>query len=194
MRHLLPTARPILEDLAGTLAFYLLYLATGSARLAAGVGLAIGMGQIAAHLCRRRPIPTLLLMGVALTVVLGTLTLFTADPRFVLLKPSIAYACVAATMLPRGWVARYVPEIGRRLLPARTLDRVGWGWAALLFGTALLNVALVATVPPRAAALLFALWAAASKLALFTGQYVVLRSRAHRTYLAGLTPHRSPRP
>jgi intracellular septation protein len=182
VRYLLASARPILEDLAGTLAFYLLYLVTGSAQLAAAIGLAIGILQIAAHALRRRPVPTLLLMGVALTAVLGTMTFFTRDARFMLLKPSIVYACIGVTMLARGWVTRYVPDIARELLPQSTFDRVGWGWAALILGTALLNLALVATLSPHRAALWFAIWAAASKLALFAGQYTVLRLRAGRAY------------
>ncbi|MEP9359132.1 septation protein IspZ [Sphingomonas sp. KR3-1] len=182
MRYFLASARPILEDLAGTLAFYFLYLATGSAQLAAAIGLAIGVLQVAVHVLRRQPVPVLLLMGVALTAALGTMTFFTHDARFMLLKPSIIYAAIGTTMLPRGWVTRYVPEIARELLPQSTFDRVGWGWAALTLGTALLNIVLVATLAPKRAALCFAIWAIASKLALFGGQYTVLRLRAGRAY------------
>jgi intracellular septation protein A len=182
MRYLVQSARPILADLAGTLAFYLLYLATGSAPLAAAIGLAIGLFQIAAHLVRRQSVPGLLLMGVALTAALGAMTFFTRDARFILLKPSIVYAAIGVTMLPRGWVTRYVPQIARELLPQSTFDRVGWGWAALILGTAALNLVLVATLDPKRAALCFAIWAIVSKLALFAGQYTVLRLRAGRAY------------
>lgn len=178
LRYLLLTARPIAEDLLGTFAFYLLYLLTGSPRLAAGVGLALGLAQLGWHLVRRRRPPTLLLIGVALTLLLGGLTLATADPRFLLLKPSIVYAMVGSAMLPRGWVLRYVPAVSHDLLPRATFDRVGWAWAALLFATALANLLLVATLPPRLAAGLLAIGATASKLMLFGIQYAVLSRRA----------------
>lgn len=184
MRYLLPTARPIAEDLAGTLTFYLLYLLTGSARLAAAVGLAIGFIQIAWHLRRGQRVPVLLATGVALTAVLGGLTLLTADARFLLIKPSIIYLAIGLPMLPRGWVRRYVPPLALELLPARTFDRVGWSWAALLLGSAALNLVLVATVPPATAAAVFAIWGIVSKLTLFAVQYISLRVRAKRKLLA----------
>lgn len=178
MRYLLPTARPIAEDLAGTLAFYLLFLLTGSARLAAAVGLTVGIAQIGRHLYKREPVPVLLAIGVALTAVLGGLTLVTADARFLLVKPSIIYLAIGLPMLPRGWVHRYVPPLALELLPARTFDRVGWAWAALLLGSAVLNLVLVATLPAATAAAAFAIWGVASKLTLFTVQYTLLRARA----------------
>lgn len=184
LRFLFLTARPIAEDLAGTLAFYLLFLVTGSARLGAIVGLALGLAQLAAHLIRRRRPPALLLVGVSLTVLLGGVTILTDDPRFLLLKPTIVYLAVAASMTPRGWVRRYVPPIALELLPARTLDRVGWSWAALLAATALANLALVATLPPRVAGGALVLGGIASKLLLFAGQYAVLSRRARDAYLA----------
>lgn len=184
MRYLLPTIRPIAEELAGTLAFYLLFLLTGSSRLAAAIGLAIGLAQVARHRRRRERVPTLLAMGVALTALLGGLTFVTHDARFLLVKSSIIYTAIGVTMLPRGWVRAYVPATALELLPVRTFDWVGWGWAALLLGTAALNVLLVATLPPTRAAATFALWGITSKLLLFAGQYSVLRRRAGRTYAA----------
>lgn len=180
MRYLLPTARPIVEDLAGTFAFYGLFLLTGSARLGAAVGLAIGVAQIMRHVRRREPVPTLLAMGVALTALLGGLTLLTADPRFLFVKPSIIYLAIGLTMLPRGWVRRYVPPLALELLPARTFDWVGWGWALLLLGTAALNLLFLGLLAPTKAALALAGWGLASKLLLFAGQYTVLRLRAGR--------------
>ncbi len=190
MRYLLASIRPLLEDLAGTLVFYVLYLIIGVAWIAAAIGLALGLVQIAVHLHRRERVPAILLMGVALTALLGLVTVLLQDARFVLLKPSIIYLCVAATMLPRGWVTRYVPDIALDLLPARTFDRVGWAWAALMFATAALNVALLATLPPREAAAWFVILAATSKFALFGAQYATLRMRAGRVYAERRTPAR----
>lgn len=184
MRYLLPTAKPILEDMAGTLTFYFLYLLTGSARLAAAIGLAIGLSQIAWRLYRRRPVPVLLAIGVALTAALGGLTLLTADARFLLVKPSIVYLAIGLPMLRRGWVRRYVPPLALELLPGHCFDRVGWAWAALLLASAALNLLLVATLPAATAAAALAIWGVGSKLTLFAIQYPLLRARAARVLAA----------
>lgn len=178
MRYLVQTARPIVEDLFGTAVFYVLFALTGSVGLAAAVGLAIGIAQVVRHKLRREAVPGLLLLGVALTIALGGFSLLTNSARFLLLKPSIVYCCIGATMLRRGWVRRYVPAIALELLPATTWDRVGWAWAWLMFGTAAANALLVTALPPQQAATWFLVIATGSKLALFAGQYGVLRARA----------------
>lgn len=182
MRYLLLTIRPILADLAGTFTFYLVFLATGSPRIGAAVGLALGVAQLAWHRAHRRSPPALLLVAVMMTIVLGGVTIATDDARFLLIKPAIVYTAVGATMLRRGWVVRYLPTIAHDLLPRLTIDRVGWSWAALLFATALANLALVALLPPRAAAGIFFVGALASKLLLFAVQFRVLRARAGRAH------------
>lgn len=184
MRTFLTTARPIGEDLAGTAAFYLLFLVTGSAVLGAAVGLAIGLLQLGWHWWRRIKVPALLAMGVALTISMGGLTIWTHDPRFLLVKPSIVLAAIGATMLPRGWVTRYVPEIARDLLGQLAIDRIGWSWAGLMLFSAALNLVLLATLTAHAAAAIFSAWAIGSKVALFLWQYTTLRARAVRAYRA----------
>ena len=49
--------------------------------------------------------------SLALVIVLGTTTLLTHDPRFVLAKPAIAHFAIGAIMLKRGWMLRYMPPI-----------------------------------------------------------------------------------
>lgn len=178
MRYLVQTARPVFEDLVATFTFYLLFVLTGSASLAATVGLLVGVLQAILHKLKREAVPGLLWIGIALTLSLGGLSLLTHSARFILLKPSIIYCCVGATMLPRGWVRRYVPAIALELLPAATWDRVGWAWAWLMFGTAAVNAVLIASLPPQRAAILLLVLATGSKLALFAAQYAVLRARA----------------
>lgn len=184
MRYLMPTARPIFEDLLGTLVFYLIFVLTGSVGLAAAIGLAIGVGQAVLHKLKHEDVPGLLVIGIALTISLGGLSLLTHSARFLLLKPSIIYCCIGATMLPRGWVTRYVPAIALDLLPANNWDRVGWAWAWLMFGTAAANVVFLAALPPQQAATLLLVLATCSKLALFAAQYGVLRARARSAILA----------
>lgn len=180
MRSLLTAARPIVTDLGGTLAFYLIYLATGSPRLGAAVGLALSVGQLVVLRLKGQKPPALLLMGVALTVVLGGFTFLTEDARFLLIKPTIVYACIGAAMLQRGWLARYFPPIVRETLPPAAINRAGWLWAGLMFVTAALNLALVAALPPREAAGVLAVLAPGSKIALFLAQYASVRLQVRR--------------
>jgi intracellular septation protein len=133
---------------------------------------------------RGRTAPPLLLMGVGLTLVLGGVTFVTQDARFMLVKPSLIYACVGFAMLPRGWLGRYFPEIVTETLSPGAINRAGWSWAGLMFATALLNLALVAALPPKLAAAALAIWAAASKIALFLVQYVTIRREVRRVRLA----------
>jgi intracellular septation protein len=148
------------------------------------VGLAVGCVQVLRHRLKHEPIPPILLIGILLTLFLGGVSVFIDDPRVIMLKPSIIYTAIAVPMARRGWIARYIPDIARELLSDITLDRVGWGWAVLMAGTAAANVALVVTLPPHRAALAFTVGALLAKLALFAGQYSVLRRRAGRTYRA----------
>ncbi len=178
MRYLVHTARPIFEDFLGTLAFYVLFVMTGSVSLAAAVGLAIGVAQVVRHKMKDEPVPSLLMIGIILTVSLGGLSLVTNDARHLLLKPTIVYFCLGTTMLPRGWVVRYVPTIALDLLPNSTWNRVGWAWAWLMFGTAAANLGLVGSLPAGQAAMWLLVFATGSKLALFAVQYGVLRARA----------------
>jgi intracellular septation protein A len=187
-RSFLAAARPVLTDLGGTLSFYLVYLLTGSPRAGAALGVAVGLAQLAGFAVRRRRPPGLLLVSFALTAGLGSLTYATRDARFLLLKPSLIYACVGAAMLPKGWLGRYLPAQVREIAPARLVDRAGWTWAALMFGTALLNLALVAALPPRTAAGVLTVWASASKAGLFAAQYVWLRRGVRRARPADAAP------
>ena len=55
--------------------------------------------------------------SLALVIVLGSATLLTNDPRFVLAKPSIAHFAIGAIMLKRGWMLRYMPPIVTETIP-----------------------------------------------------------------------------
>jgi hypothetical protein len=64
----------------------------------------------------------------ALVVVLGTASILTNDPRFILVKPSIGHFAIGAIMLRRNWMQRYMPEIVRQNGPDLIL-RAGYCWA-----------------------------------------------------------------
>ncbi len=169
---------PLVVDLGSTLAFYTLLAITGDSRLAAAVGMALAVGQLSFAVIRRRPIATLQWASIVLVLVMGSLTLLTSDPRFVLVKATLVYGTIGGSMLKPGWMSRYIPSIAAAHLPDRLLGGFERAWAALLLGTGVLNLVLVRTASPELAAQFMAIWIFASKLALFAIQYLWCRSVA----------------
>ncbi|MFM5929284.1 MAG: septation protein IspZ [Novosphingobium sp.] len=175
---LLRAITPLVVDLGSTLAFYALFAITGDARIAAAAGMALATGQLAFSLARRRPIATLQWASIAVVLVVGTITLLANDARFVLIKAALVYGIIGISMLKRGWMARYIPAIAATHLQDRLLGRFENVWAALLLGTGAINLYLVLSTSPQWAAKFMAIWAVASKFALFAVQYAWCRSVA----------------
>ena len=69
----------------------------------------------------------------------GTATLLTADPRFVMIKPSVIYTIVGVVMLKPGWMNRYLPPIAIEVVPDIAVI-FGYVWAGLMFFSAALNL------------------------------------------------------
>ena len=175
---LLGAIPPLVVDLGSTLAFYAVFALTDNPGLAAAVGIALAVGQVGFAMVRHRPIATLQRASIALVLVVGTLTLLTNDPRFVLVKATLVYGIIGASMLKRGWMARYIPPIAAAHLPEWLLGQFEKAWAMLLLGTGALNLALVLAISPERAAKVMAIWVVASKLALFAIQYIWCRAVA----------------
>jgi intracellular septation protein len=106
--------------------------------------------------------------------VLGSATLLTHDPRFVLAKPAIGHFAIGAIMLKRGWLLRYLPAIVTDTIP-EYVTVAGYAWAALMFvlGTGTIGVAMTGDMK---------LWTfyvtvvlVGAKLAAFAVQYVAFR-------------------
>lgn len=173
---LLTAIAPLVADLGSTLAFYTIFSLTDDPRLAAAIGMALAVGQLVLARLRRTPITTLQAASIALVLAVGSLTLWTKDPRFVLVKATLVYGIVGGSMLKPGWLARYIPPIAAAHLPGRLLRQFEIAWAVLLLGTGALNLALVLAIRPESAARIMVIWAVASKLALFAAQYA--RGRA----------------
>src|SRR4051794_8212883 len=113
MKDFLQAARLLLLDLASTLLFLVLFLWTHNVILSVGLGMALGLTQIAIQFVRRKPIEAMEWLSLFLVITAGTATLLTDDPRFLLFKPSVIYAIVGIVMLKPGWMNRYLPPIVR---------------------------------------------------------------------------------
>jgi intracellular septation protein len=178
-RHpLLHALRWIGEDLFSTLAFVGLYAVTHSAATATLAALATGLGQMAWERLRGRPVYPMQAMSLALVAVFGAAALLTHDPRFIMLKPTLVYAAVAAVMLKRGWMIRYMPEV---VLTWSADLAVGFGyvWAGLMAATSILN-AVLALAAPWAWGPFIAVAPITSKAGLVLIQYGVTKALTRR--------------
>ena len=104
MKYLGNSIRPIALDMASTLFFAAVFVITRSLIAATLIGIAVGIGQVAWLRLRRRNIGALQWASVGLVVVMGAAAILTHDPRLVMIKPTIIYTVVAASMLQPGWI------------------------------------------------------------------------------------------
>ncbi|MGC1303422.1 MAG: septation protein IspZ [Caulobacteraceae bacterium] len=176
------TLRHFAGDMFATILFLTIFLITHNIVLATGLGIGIGVIQLAWQLVRRAPVGMMQWASLGLVAVFGTATLLTHDPRFIMFKPTAINLIVGVVMLKPGWMERYVPEAVREV--ARPMLKVfGFIWAGLMFLTAALNLALVATVDPRTWAEFNLYFPPASMIGLFVIQNAWMRSRrAMATY------------
>ncbi|WP_293854335.1 septation protein IspZ [uncultured Alsobacter sp.] len=169
----------LLQDLAATLVFAVLFAATGNTVLAALAGTAVGLAQIAFQLLRGRPVQSLEWLSLVVVLAAAAGTLLTDDPRFILAKPTVVYAAIGVVMLKRGWLLRYLPAIARRVAPDIAIA-VGYAWSGLMFVSAAVNgaVALAFNVPTWA--LVMPAFGFASKAILFLAGFGALRLTVRR--------------
>ena len=183
MKNLFEAGRFLLQDLASTLLFLVLYLMTDNLFLSVGIGMALGVAQIGWGLARRQTIGTLQWLSVVLVLASGTATFFTHDARFVMLKPSVIYSIVGAVMMKRGWMNRYLPPRAEGVKDIATA--FGYVWAATMFFSAALNIALALSLDPRVWAATRSAWGSASKIGLFLIQYAVMTTIGKRRAALG---------
>lgn len=113
MRNLLQIGRFLLQDMAATLFFFALYLLTHNISLSVALGIALGIGQVAWHKIRHKPVDALQWVSLLPVVSSGAATLVTNDPHFVMAKASVIYLIVGVPMLKPGWINRYMPPRAR---------------------------------------------------------------------------------
>lgn len=187
MKYFLQAARLLLLDLASTFFFVVLYLFTHNIPIAVALGIALGVAQIAWEIARKKPIDTMQWMSLFLVIGSGAATLLTADPRFILVKPSVIYAVVGVVMLRRGWMNRYLPPVATALVPDVAVF-FGYVWAGLMFFTAALNLVVALNFSVEDWTKFMGLFAIVSKIVLFLIGFFAIRTIAVRRRRAQLTP------
>ncbi len=174
--------RPLLADFLSTIVFVAFYAITGSVHDAILLGIAAGIVQIAYMLLAGKPIAAMQWMSLALVIVLGGASLLTADPRFIMIKPSIGFFAVGCIMLRRGWMGRYLPRRVRDNVHESVTVFWGYVWSAQMFVLAAGNLALALLTGPR-------VWAWFNAVVPLAAQAGALRGP-----VSGPAPPRAPRP
>jgi intracellular septation protein A len=161
-------------DFFSTIVFLVVYFSTDNVALATSVAIAGAVAQVVYARVKGEPLSFMTYASLALVIVLGSATLLTNDPRFVLAKPSIAHFAIGAIMLKRGWMLRYMPPIVVETIPDY-ITLAGYAWAALMFALGLGVIAVASTGDIKLWAIYVSVVAVGAKVAAFTVQYVVFR-------------------
>jgi intracellular septation protein len=164
----------LLTDFLSTIVFLVVYLTTDSVVLATSVAIAGAVAQVAYSRVKGKPLGFMTYASLALVIVLGSATLLTNDPRFVLAKPSIAHFAIGAIMLKRGWMLRYVPPLVVETIP-EYVTIAGYAWAALMFALGLGVIAVAMTGDLKLWAFYVSVVAIGAKIAAFGVQYIAFR-------------------
>ena len=187
MKNLFNAFRPLLVDFLSTIFFVAFYVITHSVRAAVILGIAAGAGHIGFLLAARRPVAALQWVSLLLVITMGGATLVTDDPRFVMVKPSIATFAAGLVMLRSNWMVRYLPEIVRENVPPSVPLLWGYCWAALMFVLAAANLAVAMLAGFAAWAWFASIVPLAAQGLLFIVQYVNLSMLVRRNIAARRT-------
>src|SRR6266403_5525321 len=161
-------------DFFSTIVFLVIYLATDNVLLATGVAIAGAIAQVIYSRIKGKPLGYMTYASLALVIVLGSATLLTHDPRFVLAKPAIGHFAIGAIMLKRGWMLRYSPPIVSETIP-EYVTIAGYAWAALMFALGAGVIAVASTGDLKLWAFYVSVVLIGAKLTAFAVQYVAFR-------------------
>lgn len=162
------------NDFFSTIVFLVVYLATDNIILATGVAIAGAIAQVIYGRIKGRDLGYMTWASLGLVIVLGTATILTSDPSFVLAKPAIAHFAVGVVMLKRGWMLRYMPPLVAETIP-EYVTFAGFAWAALMFALGAGTVAIAMTGDLKLWTLYVSVVVVGAKVAAFAIQYVVFR-------------------
>jgi intracellular septation protein len=161
-------------DFLSTIVFLALYLITGNVVLATAMAIAGAVAQVIYSRAKGKPLGFMSYASLVLVIVLGSATLLTHDPRFVLAKPAIAHFAIGAIMLKRGWMLRYMPPIVAETIP-QYVTIAGYAWAALMFALGAGVIAVASTGDLKLWAFYVSVVAIGAKVAAFAVQYAAFR-------------------
>jgi intracellular septation protein len=161
-------------DFFSTILFLAIYLATDNVLLATGVAIAGAIAQVIYSRVKGKELGSMTWASLALVIVLGSATLLTHDPRFVLAKPAIGHFAIGAIMLKRGWMLRYLPPIVTQNIP-EYVTLAGYAWAALMFALGAGTIGIAMTGDMKLWTFYVTVVLVGAKIAAFAIQYIAFR-------------------
>jgi intracellular septation protein A len=161
-------------DFFSTILFLAIYLTTNDVLLATGGAIAGAIAQVIYSRVKGKPLGYMTYASLALVIVLGSATLLTHDPRFVLAKPAIGHFAIGAIMLKRGWLLRYLPPIVTDNIP-EYVTVAGYAWAALMFALGAGTIGVALTGDMKLWTFYVTVVLIGAKFAAFAIQYVAFR-------------------
>lgn len=161
-------------DFFSTILFLAIYLATDNVLLATGVAIAGAVAQVIYSRVKGKELGYMTWASLALVIVLGSATLLTHDPRFVLAKPAIGHFAIGAIMLKRGWMLRYLPPIVTQNIP-EYVTLAGYAWAALMFALGAGTIGIAMTGDMKLWTFYVTVVLVGAKIAAFAIQYIAFR-------------------
>jgi intracellular septation protein len=162
------------SDFLSTIVFLVVYLLTDNVLLATGVAIAGAVAQVIYSRLKGKPLGFMTYASLALVIVLGSATLLTNDPRFVLAEPAIGHFAIGAIMLKRGWMLRYVPAIVTETIPDY-VTFAGYAWAVLMFALGCGTIGVALTGDMKLWTFYVTVVLVGAKIAAFAIQYVAFR-------------------
>ncbi|MDI1263653.1 MAG: septation protein IspZ [bacterium] len=161
-------------DFFSTILFLAIYLSTDNVLLATGVAIAGAIAQVIYSRFKGKELGYMTWASLALVIVLGSATLLTHDPRFVLAKPAIGHFAIGAIMLKRGWMLRYLPPIVTQTIP-EYVTFAGYAWAALCFTLGAGTIGVAMTGDMKLWTFYVTVVLVGAKIAAFAIQYIAFR-------------------
>jgi intracellular septation protein len=189
--------RQLINDFLSAIFFFAVYSLTGSIVAGTAIAIAVGAAQFIRLKRARQAIEPMQWMSLGLVLVLGAATLLTQSPRFMMLKPSFVHFAIAAVMLRRGWMTRYLPPIVHENVPETVIVGAGYAWAGLMAGLGVANGVIATQLDIRVWAWFISFGAIGAKLTALLLQYAVFRilvTRKLRRTRAAIEPARLPAP
>jgi intracellular septation protein len=161
-------------DFFSTILFLAIYLATNNVLLATGVAIAGAVAQVIYSRVKGKELGYMTWASLGLVIVLGSATLLTHDPRFVLAKPAIGHFAIGAIMLKRGWMLRYLPPIVTQTI-SDYATLAGYAWAALMFVLGAGTIGVAMTGDMKLWTFYVTVVLIGAKIAAFAIQYIAFR-------------------
>jgi intracellular septation protein A len=180
MLDLLKAFKPLAADFLSTIIFVAILEVTKNVVLSTGIGIATGVIQFLWYWYRGQKIELMQWASLALVIVLGSATIYTQNPHFMMVKPSIGMFAVAGVMLKRGWQTRYLPPIVQQHVSPGFLVLWGYLWSALYFVLAAANLYVAFDYSQQVWNTFTAFVPTFAPLALFLIQYVTMRAAVIR--------------